>query len=368
MIIKTAMKAMKRQVYSILAITAAVLLCSATPARSQELTRDFSKSFTVNSSKEVDLSNRYGDISIETWDKNEVLIEVRVTVEMNSRERSERLLDLIQIEFIESDSTVGAKTVLDDRFSSATRGTGSNRFSIDYTVKMPARNDLTIANRYGSIKMNDHSGRVDIDLRYGNLYAGKLTRGNVKPVNAISISYGKANIEEANWLSAVVRYTNDFNITRVQAMTLDSRYSKIVVESAGSVVADSKYDNLNINEIRNLVVDGAYTSIKLATLTNSLRLNVKYGSFEATTVPAGFESISVDAAYCGVTMGIDRAAKYRLDARVTYGSLSYCEECVDIQKRIIESNSREVSGVAGSDKSPAATVNISSSYGSVRLR
>lgn len=368
MIIKIGMKAMKKLVYSILAITAAVLLSSATPVNSQELTRDFSKSFTVNASRTVDLSNRYGDINIETWDKNEVLIEVKVTVEMNSTERSERLLELIEIEFFESDSAIGAKTILDDRFSSATRGVGSSRFRIDYMVKMPGQNGLTVANRYGNIKMNNHQGWVDIDLRYGNLFAGKLTRGNVKPVNTISVSYGKANIDEANWLSTIVRYTNDFNITRVQAMTLDSRYSKIIVESAGSIVADSKFDNINIDEIRNLVVDGAYTSIKLATLTNSLKLNVRYGSFEATTVPAGFESISIDAAYCGVGLGIDRSAKYRLDARVTYGSLSYCEECVDIQKRIIESNSREVSGVAGSDKSPAATVNINSSYGSVRLR
>jgi hypothetical protein len=357
---------MKRQVYNILALSAAILLLSATPANAQELTKDFSKSFTAVSGKTVFLSNRYGDLNIETWDRNEVSVEVKVTVEMSSRERSERLLELIEIEFIESDTAIGAKTIFSDRFSTATRGT--SRFRIDYTVKMPSQNNLTVENRYGNIKMGTHPGRVNIDLRYGNLYAMKLTRGNIKPINFISISYGKAAIDEANWLSAVIRYTTDFNLTKVQAMTLDSRYSKIIIDNAGSIVSDSKYDNITVREINNLVLDGAYTSVKLGTLTNSLRLNAKYGSFDATSVPAGFESISVDAAYCGIGLGIERSAKYRLDAKVNYGSLSYCEECIDIQKRIVESNSREISGVAGSDKSPAATVNIKSSYGSVRLR
>jgi hypothetical protein len=123
-----------------------------------------------------------------------------------------------------------------------------------------------------------------------------------------------------------------------------------------------------VREINNLAFDGAYTGVKLGTLLNSLKLNARYGSFEATSIPAGFESISVDAAYCGVTMGIDRSSKYRLDAKVNYASLSYCEECVDVQKRIVENNSREISGIAGSDKSPSASVTIKSSYGSVRLR
>lgn len=359
---------MRKQVYSILALIAAILLLSTTTATSQELTKDYSRSFTATSGKTVSISNRYGDVNIETWDRNEVSVEVRVTVEMTSRDRSERLIEQIEIEFFEADTAVGAKTVLGDRFSSTTRGVGTSRFSIDYTVKMPSQNNLTVLNRYGNIKMGTHPGRINIDLRYGNFYAMKLTRGNIKPVNLISISYGKASIDEANWLSAIIRYTTDFNVTNVQAMTLDSRYSKVIIDNAGSIVSDSKYDNISVREINNLVLDGAYTGVKLGTLTNSLKVNAKYGSIDATSVPAGFESISVDASYCGISLGINRSAKYRLDAKVNYASLSYCEECVDIQRRIIESNSREISGIAGSDKSPAATVNIRSSYGSVRLR
>jgi hypothetical protein len=359
---------MKKQLFRALTLTTAILITSAIPINAQELTKDFNKTFTVSPSTVVSISNRYGDVKFETWNKNEVVIDVKVTVEMSSADRSEKLLSLIDVEFFESDTSVGAKTILDERFSSATRGMGKSRFSIDYTVKMPGNNTLHAANRYGNIGLGNHSGRVNIDLKYGNLAAMNLSRGNIKPLNTISIAYGKATIEEANWLSASIRYTNDLTITRVQAMTLDSRYSKIAVEDAGSLVIDSKYDNINVRNINNFVVNCAYTSTRLGTVSNTLDVEARYGSFDATTVPAGFESIAVDGAYCGIGIGIDPSSRYKLDARVSYGSLSYCEECVEIQRRIVESNTKEVSGIAGGDANPAATVDIKSSYGSVRLR
>ncbi|MBE0673837.1 MAG: hypothetical protein IH591_04165 [Bacteroidales bacterium] len=359
---------MKKSLFNTLLLTIAIIIFGAATASSQEITKDFKKSFTVSPQKAVIIDNRYGDVFIESTDGKEVTIDVRVTVEMSSTERSEKLITLIDVQFMENDSAVGAKTVLDDRFSTVTRGAGNNRFSIDYTVRMPAENYIDISNRYGNVKLADHRGRININLRYGNLVALKLSRGNVKPINTIAISYGKATIEEANWLSVVSRYTTDFSIGKVQAMTLDSRYSKIIIDEAGSIVADSKYDNISVLDINNLVAESGYTTYKLGTLHTNLKVEARYGSMTTDRVPPGFETIDIDASYFSTTIAIDRSASYRLDARLNYGSLSYCEECVDITRKIVETTSREIAGVAGTDKNTTATVKINSSYSSVRLR
>lgn len=358
---------MKKSVYKLVLAATLVSIAAATTT-AQEVTRTYSKVFPLDPVTAVVISNRYGDVTVENWDKNEVSIDVVVTAEMSTPDRSERLLEMISINFIENDTSVGATTELDSRFSTITRGSGTNRFKIDYTIRMPGKNNLNIANRYGNIKIDEHPGWVNIDLRYGNLVALRLTRGNVKPINCIAISYGKATIDEANWLSVITRYTTDLSIRNVQAMMLDSRYSKVTIDKAGSMVVDSKYDNISVKNINNYVAETSYTNMKFGTLYNSLNLSAKYGSFEAATVPTGFESLTVDASYCGITMGIDRTAAYKLDAKVNYGSLSYCEDCIEIQRRIVESSSREIAGVAQPDKNPSATVTIKSSYASVRLR
>lgn len=358
---------MKRSVYRI-ALAAMVIIIAAANTTAQEVTRKYSKVFSVSPSTAVVVSNRYGDVNVETWNRNEVSIEVVVTAEMATRDRSERVVEMISIEFSEGDNTVEAKTVLDSRFSTVTRGSGTSRFKIDYTVRMPGKNDMNITNRYGNVKIDEHPGWVNVNLQYGNLVALRLTRGNVKPLNCITLSYGRATIDEANWLSVVSRYASDFSIRKVQAMMIDSRYSKFIIDEAGSIVADSKYDNISVKAINNFVAETSYTNVKLSTLNNSLNLVARYGSFEATSVPSGFESLSVDASYCGVTLGIDRNAAYRLEAKVNYGSLSYCDECIDIRRRIVESTSRELIGVARPERNPTAIVNIKSSYASVRLR
>lgn len=359
---------MKKSAYKITVIAWVFLLFSAATVFPQEITKDFSRTFAVTPSTTVIIANRYGEVTVETWDRDEVSVEVRVTAELSSRDRSEKLIELIRIDFFENDTAVGAKTILDDRFSSATRGSGTNRFSIDFMVKMPAVNNLNISNRYGNVKIAEHPARLAVDVRYGNFYALKLTRGNVKPINSVSVSYGKAVIDEANWLAVEARYAPEVTITRVQAIMIDSRYSKINIDKAGSIVADSKYDNINLGEVNNFVAETGYTQVKIGSVSGKLDLTTRYGSVEVTSVPEGFEAINVDAAYTGVTLGIAPSARYRLDARVNYGSLTYCEECIDIQRRIVEATSRELAGVAGPDPNPNATVTVRASYGSIRLR
>jgi hypothetical protein len=361
------MKAMKKFLYKPVVLLAAIIAGAATLS-SQEVTRNFSKTFPVKPSTTVTIDNRYGEVTVETWNRNEVSIDVNVKVELPTMERSERLISLIGIEFVETDTSVGAVTVLDDRFSATLRGFGNNKFTIDYTVRMPASNSLNAVHSYGNLKISDLAGKVNIDLRYGTLIILNLARGNEKPINSISVAYSKVTIENANWISMISRYSTDMKINQVQAMTLDSRYSKIFVDKAGSIVADSKYDNLRIGEINNLVAESAYTNYKLETLTGQLSLDTRYGSIETVRIPAGFRDITVNSAYANEILGIDKSAAYKLDAKVNYGSLSFCEECVILKRQFADRTSHEISGVAGKSDYPASTVDITASYGSVTLR
>ncbi len=39
-----------------------------------------------------------------------------------------------------------------------------------------------MANKYGNTDIDELHGLMNLDIKYGNLTAGKLTRGNVKPL------------------------------------------------------------------------------------------------------------------------------------------------------------------------------------------
>jgi hypothetical protein len=69
----------------------------------------------------------------------------------------------------------------------------------------------------------------------------------------------------------------------------------------------------------------------------------------------------------GVKLGIEESASYKLDAKVTYGGLKYNEDNFKNQRRIVENNSQEVSGIVGKEENPSSKVNVRASYGTVKL-
>ena len=334
----------------------------------QEVTKEFHKEYTAGANTTLEISNRYGDVVIRSWDKDQVVIDVKVTVELPDKERARKLLGYIDVRFSEGENLISAKTVIDDKFHFTGWGGESRKFSIDYNVKMPVGTALTLANRYGNTDIDELHGLVNLDIKYGNLIAGKLTRGNVKPLSRLNLAYGrKATIDEAGWLDLTVRYCGSMGITKSQALLLDSKYSKLFLGETSSVVGESKYDNIRIENINNLVLENGYTDVNIGVLTKKLNYNGSYCSFSIERIPAGFESLDVETHYTGVRLGIEESANYKLDAKVSYGGLKYNEDNFKNQRRIIENNSNEVSGTVGKEESPSARVNVIASYGSVKL-
>ncbi|HNR42431.1 MAG TPA: hypothetical protein PKL65_09370 [Bacteroidales bacterium] len=358
---------MKTQAYKSGIILVLFILLTSGAIRGQQAVKDFHKEYTAGPGTTLDVSNRYGNVTVETTDGNMVIIDVRVTVDLPSRERAEKLLSYIDVNFAESDNVITAKTVIDDKFSFSGWGGSNRKFSINYKIKMPARINFTLANKYGNTDLDEIHGLVNLDIKYGNLTAENLSRGNEKPLNALTIAYGNASISSASWLDINSRYVGNLRIDRIQALLISSKYSKIRLGETSSVVGDSKYDNFRISKINNLVLDAGYSDIVVETLLKKLKFEGGYGALTVGEIPAGFELIDTDTRYIGVKLGIDDNASYKLDARLSFGNLKFNEENYRNQKRIAQSTSNEIQGIVGNETDPTSVVKVHASYGSVRL-
>lgn len=345
-------------------LAAAALLVSQMWA--QEVSKEFRKEYNADANTIVELVNRYGNIIVTGQNDNKVEIFVKVTIEMPDKSRAEKLLNLIDVQFSESEGRVSAKTIIDDDFSFT--GWGTNRkFSINYTVKMPVNSGLEIANRYGNVDIDELAGRVFLDVRYGNITASKLTRGNEKPLNRIESSYGKVLVKSAGWLDLYLRYTTMAELPLCQAVLIDSKYSKLRIGSVSSAVITARYDNYTIERIKNLVIDKGYTTLNVKNAENKISIEGSYGSVSIENVPKDFEMIDINTRYTGVRIAIDPAASYKVDGKSSYSSIKIPEELLTIRKRIVDNTSSEIEGVVGKNQNATAYVRVETSYGSVRL-
>lgn len=358
---------MKKSIYKpgMLILISAMIF--SVPLKSQELTKEFHKEYKAGTGTTLAIDNRYGDVVVQNWENDQIIIDVKVTLQIPDRSRAEKLIGYIDVMFTEEGDRISARTVIDEKFTFSGWGSSSRRFSIDYTIKMPSGSNFEVINKYGNTKIAELNGYVQAEIKYGNLSIVKLSRGNIKPLSRISVAYGKANIEEAGWLDIDVRYSGLFEIGKSQALLVDSKYSKLTFDQTSSIVGTSKYDNYRIGTINNLVMESGYTTITVESLAKKLDLESKYGSFTAESVEPEFESLETDTQYMGVSMGISKSANYMLEADISYGSIKFDESRFNNQKRIVQNTTTEISGIVGENSDPSSKVTVSASYGSVKL-
>ncbi len=330
------------------------------------LEKKFNKEFSTQGVELLKINNRYGDVKVENWNDSRVVIDVVITLEHPNQDKAEKLLSLIEVVFSEYDNTIEARTDINSKFSLKSGIGQDKRFSIDYVVKMPADLNLNLTNRYGSVRIDELSGLVNIKVKYGSLYVDKLSRSRKKPLNSVYLAYSSGEIVESGWTELSLRYVGKMSLGTAQALLLNSHYSTIQIEKVGSVVSESKYDHLKIGTMNNLVAEADYTKFDIGTISGKLDIETNYGSINVQEVKPDFDFIDIVSRYCSVKLDIEDNASYKLNVNTRYGGITFDEERADVIKRIYDNNSKSIEAVIG-DKESNSTVRIKTSYGSVKV-
>ncbi len=346
----------------------AALLYIAIPiyAAKDEFSKTLQKEYNVHENTSLEVVNKYGEIHIEDWDRQLIRIDVKITVEHNNKAEADELLKMINVSFSEIGDAVKAITEIEDGFGNSRGWFGNHegkKFRIDYQINIPKSISLKLSNKYGNIFLSNLSGMLEIDLKYGNLNINNITRGDSKPINQIAVAYGKATIDQANWVKLSLSYSKA-SFQSCKALIAVSKYSKINLDKASSIVAESAYDDYSIGDLTNVVLTGRYSHYNFRSISKKLDAEAKYSDINVESIPNGFESIKVENAYGKINLGIDPSASYELNAFVKYAGINYPEN--NRISRIAQNAQTTVKGHVGNVKSESK-VDINSSYGGVNL-
>ena len=235
-----------------------------------EKTKTYTKTYPVSSSDKISLENQFGEMKITTWDKNEIRVDVRIEAKGGTEEIAQKILDNIYIEDSKSGSEISFETKMRNKNwnNDNEKKYKEMGMKIDYTVSMPANNQLNATNQFGPMSITDYKGLVVLVSKFGSLTAGKLS--NVKEVN---VEFGEANVESVN------------------GGRLTIKFSKAVINNViGNVVARIEFcDKLKIgvdNNSKDLDIKTSYSTLYLDASSNfSSRISIKtsFGDFNNKT-------------------------------------------------------------------------------------
>ncbi len=257
-----------------LSISLLLLVCSLTtiaqdedkPKKKYEFEKKkmYEKTYTLSSSDKVKISNRFGFVKLNTWNKDEVKVTVEMITTAKSESRASNLLESLSVGDKKNGSIVSFKTLMDNDGDN----NGSQTMEINYTVFMPSNNALDLKNEFGAITIADFEGLADITSKFGSLTAGKLSN-----VEEILVEFGTAKIESIGNGTALFKFSK----AEVNHLKGNSTI-KFEFCDKSKIMMDNDATNVNINE--------SYSKLYIvpsASFSATYDVRTSFGSFKNRT-------------------------------------------------------------------------------------
>jgi hypothetical protein len=304
------------------------------------LVKNYSKSYPVDANDALVINNRYGNVIVNTWDKSEIKVDVTIRVTADDQDQAQKMLDNVSISDAKDGSTVAFRTNIGEHKSRGwfsmfdSDNDASNKMEINYTVFMPAKNELVIDNRYGGIVLPDLDGKVTINSAYGNFSAKSLSSQS-----AIRVKYGTTKIE-----------------------------------NLGTAALDVSFSTLDIGSVDKLELNISYGNgpAKIGKIRETGSINIKYGDgLQIADIQKNMKSLAINSSYTDVRLGLSGDEDDNFDVSVHYGDFHYNDHNVTITNKDPDDGrphlSRDYKGYLGKGNA-GKSIAINSSYGDVKFQ
>lgn len=301
--------------------------------------KKISKTFSSNTNDVLYIENSYGKIEINTWNKNEIKVDVEVKAYAETSDEAEKLLDDVSINAAKTANQVVFKTLIATKNKSnnwltmSFWGGGNNekeKVEISYTVFMPSKTALNLKTNYNNVVLPNLQGDINLSMNYGDLTAGYLN--------------SKTNIR--------------------------SNYTQLKLNGCNDALINANYGAIKIGQTKNINANLNYCSVDLGKLSGNATLKMNYSSgFRISSFDQNFESLNINANYSSINLNFNSNTAFNFDVSTTYSSFKYNNELVTItSKKPVDdenrfSSQKNYKGFYG--KSPSGNIIIRSNYGGI---
>ncbi|MBV7529365.1 hypothetical protein [Chitinophaga sp. sic0106] len=280
------------------------------------------KEFKVSSGAQFKLTNKYGQIIIHTWNKNEIKATVTITGFGKNDTEAQNIVSAVNINSSGSNNSVSLATDYSPKSSSRWFNFGGGKDSkdyvnIDYEVYLPQSLAMAyIENNFGDVlavekltfpaimKLNycNFDIRDAEDLQLGLNYCSK---GKIGTANRVKMNSNYSDVKSGE----------------LKSLTVSSTYSNIEAETIGKADIKATYDNYKVQNVFGLITKGTYSDFTIGTLQEQLDAKLTYGDLKIEQLTSAFKGGDVKLTFGNAKMGVSRRLALRLDLKMTLGDV-----------------------------------------------
>lgn len=285
--------------------------------------KKISKHYTISASDKLSIENTYGEVTINTWDKNEITVDINIKVKTNSESKTQDLLDDIEIEESRKSNAIIFRTNVDKSTNVGTTIINHGHFSkmvnteisIDYTVNMPRRNNLDLTNKFGNVSIDDFEGNLSLALEYGKLKTQKLSGTE----NDIKVKFGSVDITSIENGKLDISYSK-LTIDKAQKIDVKSSFEKTIINSVKQLKINQRYGNLNIGSVETLSGSVEFAGMDIDKLSKSADMELKYVSKAVfSSIGADVDIFDVNASFGSISCKFENGVSLSGSINTSFG-------------------------------------------------
>jgi len=324
--------------------------------------KSIKKEFRVNPDALLKISNSYGNLTLASWNEDRVEIEVHIKTNGNNEERVKERLEEIHVDFQNSPSLVSASTDFGSRSSGWSWGLGGRSkvsVEVNYTIKLPVKNNINLSNDYGSIFLDRIDGHAKISCDYGKLQIGELRGRN----NEISFDYtSRSTFGYINSAEIVADYSG-FTVEKAGDLKIRADYTNMTIQEMDHLDYSCDYGSLEAKRVGNVRGSGDYIGIKLGRVQGNVSISGDYGSLKIDQLAPDAGNVQINCDYTGIQIGYHPEYHFDFEISTEYADVRGMED-FEVNISQVKSTDRYYQGYHGAQNS-GKKVHINSEYGGV---
>ncbi len=253
------MNPMKKIIYSFAVFTLAFFISFSAEAKiDSDYVKSYSQQYNVNPNVHLKTETSFGKVTLESWDNNEVQIDVEVTVDAKNENEAEKVFDKIELIMHGSKERVSLETKISGNHN-------NNEFEINIRIKAPENTILDLTHGFGNLKIGTFRNKAEINASYGELEIENLSNADLE----INMSFGEASIDDI-----------------------------------GGGKLDVEFGAMEINHLH-----------------HSSKINCSYSSFEVKVEGVKCTDLEIDNEFGSVDVEIPENMAYRVEGKASFGDI-----------------------------------------------
>ncbi|TMM57410.1 hypothetical protein FEE95_13070 [Maribacter algarum] len=349
---------------------ALVMVLGQSVTAQEKVSKKITKTYAMTDAGKLNLENKYGNITINGWDKNEVSVAISIEVNHRKKENAEALLKRIQpiardgeefvslgYEILEKKTGWFARLIDEANPFDYDR----SNIQIDYTIYMPAKAELKITNTFGDVLIEDWTGKLKALIEHGDVWLSEdLNKAD------FTMRYGKLRAQNISYGSVDIK-NGELDIRDSKSLRLNSNGSDIAMDAVTSLEIYSNKDNISMNEVSTMFGTLKFSTLELDYLTKEADMTLKIADFRVGNITNSDVNIAINQESSEISLNVTDFS-HQFDATLEQGLVRMPKSFDNIDSKMLDKGKklREIKATYGN--STQGRISIRGKKGVVLLK